>query len=103
MTNAMTNYQAAAPELFVAVTAMVLLLFGGPGPGGKAMAQFPRLGLDAFCQKLLVYQVDGAVKVIFNDIAALAELHYGRTAKPHELLNQRLMATFKGAVTKAGD
>lgn len=76
-----------------------LLLFGGPAPGGVAMAQFPSIGLDAFCQKLLVYEdVNGVVKVIYNDIAALAELHYGQTIKPHHQLNERLTATFSKAV-----
>ena len=76
-------------------------LGGGPGPGGKAMAQFPRLGLDAFCQKLLVYQdEDGSVKVLFNDIVALAELHYGKSNPPQKIINQRLKATFTKAIQK---
>ena len=77
----------------------VLLLFGGPGPGGVAMADFPAIGLDAFCQKLLVYAGDdGGSVVIFNDIAAFAELHYGSSAKPHHELNKRLTATFQKAL-----
>ncbi|MDV7143425.1 DUF302 domain-containing protein [Tropicimonas sp. TH_r6] len=89
--------QVAATGVDLAPT--TLLLFGGPAPGGVAMAQFPAIGLDAFCQKLLVYTADdGSVKVIFNDIAALAELHYGTSAKPHHGLNQRLTETFTGAV-----
>ncbi len=77
----------------------VLLLFGGPGPGGVAMAEFPAIGLDAFCQKLLVYAGDdGGSVVIFNDIAAFAELHYGASAKPHHALNERLTATFQKAL-----
>ncbi|CUH41160.1 hypothetical protein RUM4293_00024 [Ruegeria atlantica] len=77
----------------------VLLLFGGPGPGGIAMADFPAIGLDAFCQKLLVYAGDdGGSVVIFNDIAAFAELYYGSSAKPHHALNERLTATFQKAL-----
>ena len=77
----------------------VLLLFGGPGPGGVAMAEFPAIGLDAFCQKLLVYAGnDGGSVVIFNDIAAFAELHYGSSGKPHHALNERLTATFQKAL-----
>lgn len=76
-----------------------LLLFGGPKPGGVAMAKFPKLGLDAFCQKLLVYEeADGAVKVIFNDIVAMAKLHYGTSARPHHVINDRLTKTFESAV-----
>ncbi len=77
----------------------VLLLFGGPAPGGVAMADFPAIGLDAFCQKLLVYaDENGGSITIFNDIAALAQLHYGQAAKPHHALNERLTATFKEAL-----
>lgn len=50
-----------------------LMLFGGPGPGGKAMASAPTLGLDAFCQKLLIWQdKDGTVCVTFNDLLLVA-------------------------------
>ncbi len=77
----------------------VLLLFGGPGPGGIAMADYPAIGLDAFCQKLLVYaNEDGGSVVIFNDIAAFAELHYGSSDKRHHALNERLTATFQKAL-----
>ncbi|MBO9475379.1 DUF302 domain-containing protein [Shimia sp. R10_1] len=93
------DYQAEAAALGVNINEAVLLLFGGPAPGGVAMADFPAIGLDAFCQKLLVYS-DGASGsvVLFNDIAALAELHYGESSAPHRQLNDRLTKTFKGAL-----
>ena len=63
------------------------------------MAEFPKLGLDAFCQKLLVYEApDGSVNIAFNDIVALAELHYGSSNKPQQVVNTRLTATFEEAV-----
>ncbi|AXI45592.1 hypothetical protein C1J03_05800 [Sulfitobacter sp. SK012] len=93
------DFQAEAADYNVSLVPAQLLLFGGPAPGGVAMAEFPAIGLDAFCQKLLVYEgSDGKAIVIFNDIAALARLHYGRSTEPHNLLNQRLTATFSGAV-----
>ena len=93
------DFRADAAALGIDIPAVTLLLFGGPAPGGQAMAEFPRLGLDAFCQKLLVYQ-DGpsAVRVAFNDIAAFAELHYGTTIPIHHALNGRLTETFTAAV-----
>lgn len=95
------DFTADAAVLGQTLPPATLLLFGGPAPGGVAMAGFPAIGLDAFCQKLLVYQdADGAVQVLYNDIAALAELHYGTSAKPHAALNQRLAATFAGAVAQ---
>jgi uncharacterized protein (DUF302 family) len=93
------DFQKEAADNGVELLPAQLLLFGGPAPGGVAMAEFPAIGLDAFCQKLLVYEGnDGRAVVLFNDIAALAELHYGRTIEPHTLLNERLTQTFLGAI-----
>ncbi|WP_170337113.1 DUF302 domain-containing protein [Ruegeria arenilitoris] len=93
------DFAAEASHLGVELPDAVLLLFGGPAPGGVAMAGFPVIGLDAFCQKLLVYaNEEGGSVVIFNDIAALAELHYGSSAEPHHGLNKRLTETFRSAI-----
>ncbi|CUK03880.1 hypothetical protein RUE5091_02558 [Ruegeria denitrificans] len=93
------DFAAEASHLGVELPDAVLLLFGGPAPGGVAMAGFPAIGLDAFCQKLLVYpNEEGGSVVIFNDIAALAELNYGSSAEPHHGLNKRLTATFRTAI-----
>ncbi|WP_264770985.1 DUF302 domain-containing protein [Defluviimonas salinarum] len=93
------DYAAQAQQLGSELVPAVLLLFGGPAPGGVAMANFPSIGIDAFCQKILVYaSPDGGSVVIFNDIAALAELHYGTSAPPHAALNERLTATFLAAI-----
>lgn len=49
-----------------------LILFDGPGLGGKAMAKAPTLGLDAFCKKLSIWEDEGVtVHVTFNDLLAL--------------------------------
>ena len=93
------DFSAQAKASGADIVPAVLLLFGGPAPGGVAMADFPSIGIDAFCQKLLVYaSPDGGSVVIFNDIAAMAELHYGRSAPPHAALNERLTATFSAAI-----
>ena len=93
------DFTAEARALGADLPDAVLLLFGGPAPGGVAMADFPAIGLDAFCQKLLVYAApDGGSIVLFNDIAALAELHHGASAPPHHALNSRLTQTFEAAL-----
>ena len=93
------NFSEEAAKLGVKLPDAVLLLFGGPAPGGVAMADFTAIGLDAFCQKVLVYASDdGGSVVLFNDIAAFAELYYGSSAEPHHLLNKRLTATFSSAI-----
>lgn len=76
-----------------------LILFGGPGPGGKAMASAPTLGLDAFCQKLLIWQDErGAVHVTFNDLLALAERQGVSGGLPLRVINRRLKETFSAAL-----
>lgn len=76
-----------------------LVLFGGPGPGGKAMASAPTLGLDAFCQKLLIWQdEEGNVYVTFNDLLALAERQNVSGGLPLRVINQRVRKTFSEAL-----
>lgn len=95
------DFQKEANELGVELNSTTLLLFGGPAPGGKAMMTTPKIGLDAFCQKLLVYEDEsGVVNVAFNDIVAFSELYYGSSTKPQQMINQRLKTTFTKAVKK---
>lgn len=76
-----------------------LILFGGPGPGGKAMASAPTLGLDAFCQKLLIWQDEaGTVHVTFNDLLALAKRQKVSGGLPLRVINRRISETFSAAL-----
>ena len=95
------DYQKEAASLDVEIRPTILLLFGGPAPGGKAMMTSPKIGLDAFCQKLLVYENrDAEVWVAYNDIVAFSELYYKQSTKPQQMIDQRLKMTFTNAVTK---
>ena len=93
------DFQNEAMDFNIQLGKIRLLLFGAPAPGGQAMFNSPRLGLDAFCQKLLIFE-DGNnnVKVAFNDIEDFAKLHYNRATKPQGLINQRLSNTFKNVI-----
>lgn len=76
------DYQKQASIQNIEVRPTILLLFGGPAPGGKAMVSSPKIGLDAFCQKLLVYENEaGEVWIAYNDIVAFAELYYQSSTK----------------------
>ena len=78
---------------------MRLILFGGPGPGGKAMKSAPTLGLDAFCQKLLIWQdADGSVRVTFNDLLVLAQRQQVSGGIALQIINRRLKETFSAAL-----
>jgi len=93
------DYKSEAKAFDVELNSNILLLFGGPAPGGKAMMTTPKIGLDAFCQKLLVYQNDNdEVWIAFNDIVAFSELYYGSSTKPQNMINKRLTMTFTKAV-----
>lgn len=95
------DYQKDASAFGIAVRPTTLLLFGAPAPGGKAMITSPKIGLDAFCQKLLVYENEiGEVWIAYNDIVAFAELYYETSTKPQQLINKRLKMTFSKALTK---
>jgi uncharacterized protein (DUF302 family) len=98
------DYQEQASIVGVELRPTILLLFGGPAPGGKAMMTSPKIGLDAFCQKLLVYEnEDGEVWIAYNDIVAFAELYYQTSTKPQQMINQRLKMTFTKAVTESSE
>ncbi|MGB0390689.1 MAG: DUF302 domain-containing protein [Salibacteraceae bacterium] len=94
------NYQKEAASMNIELRPTVLLLFGAPLPGGKAMVTFPKIGLDAFCQKLLVYEKEnGEVWIAYNNIVDFAELYYQSSTKPQQMINERLKMTFTKAVS----
>ena len=98
------DYQQEAVTHGVDLPRLTLLLWGAPGPGGKAMRDYPRMGLDAFCQKTLVYQPPGkGVQVLFNEMTAFAEMHYGESALPHKIISRRMLKLLGGAVIQDGD
>jgi uncharacterized protein (DUF302 family) len=93
------DFAARSKEHGVELRPLRLILFGGPGPGGKAMASAPTLGLDAFCQKLLIWQdEEGTVHVTFNDLLALAERQKVSGGMPLRVINRRLRETFSKAL-----
>ena len=96
---ATVDFAARAHEQGVSLTPLRLILFGAPGPGGQAMSKAPTLGLDAFCQKLLLWQdANGAVRVTFNDLLALAERQQVSVGLPLRVINRRIRETFSDAL-----
>ena len=93
------DYQALAQEQGVDIPRCTVMFFGGPKPGGVAMKEFPKLGLDAFCQKILLLEgPSGKVTLYYNSITALSEFHYGKASKVHQQLDQRITATYNMAL-----
>lgn len=96
------DFQARAAEQDIEIEPAQLLLFGAPAPGAKAMAKAPTLGLDGFCQKLLVWRDDeGTVKVAFNDLVALADRQGVSKSIALRIINYRLKSTFESALDPA--
>ena len=92
------DYQQQARDFNIELPRAMLLVFGAPGPGAKAMREYPSIGLDAFGQKVLVYEQNGKVKVIYNDIPAFADMHYGDNAIVHKVIKFRLNSTLSSAI-----
>ena len=93
------DFTARASAHGVILEPLRLIVFGGPGPGGKAMHSAPSLGLDAFCQQLLIWQdAGGSVHVTFNDLLALAERQNVSGGVPLRVINRRLKKTFSTAL-----
>jgi uncharacterized protein (DUF302 family) len=93
------DFAARSRACGVELRPLQLILFGGPRPGGRAMASAPTLGLDAFCQKLLVRQdEDGTVYVTFNDLRALAARQDVSGGLPLRVIDRRLKNTLSKAL-----
>lgn len=93
------DFQERVREQGVDIAPLRLLLFGAPAPGAKAMAEAPTLGLDGFCQKLLVWQYDaGATFVSFNDLLALADRQGVPKGVALRVVNHRLSTVFGSAL-----
>ncbi|WP_188109699.1 DUF302 domain-containing protein [Pseudohalioglobus sediminis] len=93
------DFQANARDLGIEIAPSYLIMFGGPGPGGKAMAEAPTLGLDGFCQKFLIWEdASGQIKLSFNDLLALAERQGVKKTIALRVINFRLKKTFGDAL-----
>lgn len=94
------DFKNEASRYDIEVSPTTLILFGAPEPGGKAMFKCPKLGLDAFCQKLLVFEKDNEVFIAYNDIVAFSELYCDTSTIPQRVINRRLQSVFEEAITE---
>ena len=95
------DFRKDAQSYDIELSPTTLILFGAPEPGAKAMKNTPKLGLDAFCQKLLIFEdEEGVVWVAFNDIAELSKLYYNTSTLPQNMINRRLKKNIKASITK---
>ncbi len=93
------DFQEQARTVGDEIAPATLILFGGPAPGAKAMSKAPTLGLDAFCQKFLVWQDENEqVYLSFNDLLALAERQDVGKSVALRVINYRLNKIFTTAL-----
>lgn len=95
------DFQKRSEAVGIAVKPATLILFGGPAPGAKAMKKAPTLGLDAFCQKFLVWQDENnKVHLSFNDLLDVAERQDVGKSIALRVINYRLNKVFEEALNK---
>jgi uncharacterized protein (DUF302 family) len=93
------DFQQRARTTGEEIAPSILILFGGPAPGAQAMSKAPTLGLDAFCQKFLVWQDEKEqVYLSFNDLLALAERQDVGKSVALRVINYRLNKVFTDAL-----
>ena len=92
------NFQNRSREVGVNLPKAILILWGAPAPGAKAMASAPTLGLDAFCQKFMIWEgEDGKVRLSYNDLLALATRQNIRSL-PLKIIMRQINHTFEPSV-----
>jgi hypothetical protein len=64
------------------------------------MHECPKLGLDAFCQKILVFEKENIVYVAYNDIVDFSDLYYDEWTIPQKVINKRIKGIFEKAITE---
>jgi uncharacterized protein (DUF302 family) len=93
------DFTAQAREIGESINPTTLILFGAPGPGAKAMNHAPTLGLDAFCQKFLVWQDENQrVFLSYNNLLTLADRQGVKKSIPLRFINKRLNQVFEEAL-----
>jgi uncharacterized protein (DUF302 family) len=99
VTFASVDFKQQASELGIDILPSTMILFGAPGPGANAMRDALTLGLDAFCQKFLIWQDEsGRVHLSFNDLLALAERQDVSISIALRVIDYRLSKVFREAL-----
>ncbi|PHR16677.1 MAG: hypothetical protein COA38_21640 [Fluviicola sp.] len=94
------DLQKDAKGFDISVGPTMLCLFGVPEVGAEAMYDATKIGLDAFCQKVLVYEdPDGGVHVACNDATKFGELYYGKTNEGQVKVKIQMTLGLTNAVT----
>ena len=91
------DYQAEAKAAGKDIPPLTLVLFGNPGAGAPAMADLPELGLDQFCQKVVIWEDRTGVHTAHNDVGWQAARRGGGKSLARAKVRLGLGATVGGA------
>ncbi|EOK5706704.1 DUF302 domain-containing protein [Vibrio vulnificus] len=92
------DYQSVANDQGIALKPTYLIMYGAPAPGGKAMMHAQTMGLDAFPQKLLVWEgEEGDINVSFNNLLLLAERQDASKSFPLRMIQKRIYWSLEDA------
>ncbi len=91
------DYQAKAENQGVDINKTTLIMFGAPKPGGESMSGSQTLGLDAFPQKLLVWQDNSGVHISYNKLTTMADRQDVHKTISLRVIQYRLNSTFEAA------
>ncbi len=90
------DFQDIARDYGVSLPKVTLVLFGAPGPGGRAMKASQSLGLDGFPQKVLVWNDNqGNTHVTYNELLLLANRHRAPINTALRVIQRRMDKAFK--------
>ena len=92
------DFQKEARNFNLDLNPTFLCFFGAPQPGALAMHDAPEIGLDAFCQKVLIYEKEGKTYVCFSDMVAFSKLYYNRSNKGQQIVTKRMTEALQKAV-----
>ncbi|WP_299490100.1 DUF302 domain-containing protein [uncultured Shewanella sp.] len=90
------DFQAVAKEHGIMLPQMTLVLFGAPGPGGRAMKASQSLGLDGFPQKVLIWNDNqGNTHITYNELLLIATRHKVPINTALRIIQRRIDKAYK--------
>ena len=90
------DYQSIINEMGGNINKATLVMFGAPKPGGKAMNGSETLGLDAFPQKVLIWEdEEKKVNISYNNLIDMADRQEVKKTLALRVIQYRMNKSFK--------
>ncbi len=90
------DYQSIINEMGGNINKATLIMFGAPKPGGKAMKGSETLGLDAFPQKVLIWEdEEKKINISYNNLIEMADRQEVKKTLALRVIQYRMNKSFK--------